>query len=474
MLHTGLSRVVAAAALLSCLGVSSLSAGAHAARTATRTLHISWFQWPPAQVLQSLANEYSRQHAGIQIVVDAVPLSQWYSNNFDQFKQHKTNFVGAILDSQWLGEAVTNHYIQELTPWLRQNLNVRDFYPYLFAAYSQYPQRLPGETGALNLNHGHFYGIPWESDAMGFAYRKDWFNDPANQRAFYAHYHYKLGVPQTMDQIVDIANFFTNAKAGTYGIAVHEQTGYDAASETFNGWCWNYGGDLWNAATGQIQGYINSPRCVHALSRLAHLTRFDSPPDSSQNFINEVVAAMTSGKVAMIQNWWGGMSGLLNTRDNALGKSVSQIESKLGFFNFPGQTYQGITSHWSPLGGMGLSISAFASPADQAAMLDFARWFETPAVQVQWYQLGGGPTSKAVLTSRAFLSAEPWNAAQSQSYTFVKDFWNVPQFSAMLTVETNDINSAMNGKMSPRQALDDIAAQQAAVLRASHEYPYYS
>lgn len=465
------ARAALAATLISCLSVGMVAADTRAA--SVQTLHITWFNWPPATALQQLGDQYGQEHPGIRIVVDAVNVNQWYSNNFNQFKKHKTSFAAAVLDSQWLGQAVKEGDILELTPWIRQNLNYRDYYPYLFAAYSQYPQRQPGETGSLDLRHGHFYGIPWQADAHGFAYRKDLFNDPTNQRDFLARYHHKLDVPQNMDQIVEIADFFTNRTKGLYGIAVHEQTGYDAAAETFNAWCWNYGGDIWNSATAQVEGYVNSPRCVHALDQLSHLTRLDSPPGASGDFIAEVTATMNQGKVAMIENWWGGMSGLLDPKASTLGKSVAEINSKIGYFNIPGETYQGVYSRYTPLGGMGLAVSAYAPSADQAAILAFAKWFQTPRIQTEWYQKGGSPTSRTVLNSPGFLAAAPYNAAESISYTFVKDFWNVPEFNQLLPVLTNNVNAAMNGKMTAKAALDGVAQTQASVLRATHNYPYY-
>lgn len=473
MTRTYLARAASAALLTSCLAACTLTGSALAA-PAPRTLHITWFAWPPAVELQQLGNLYASQHPGVAIKVDAVPLNDWHDYNFNQFKAHRTNFVAAVMDSQWLGEAVSGGHVLELSSWLKQNLRVTDFYPYLFAAYSQYPQRLPGETGVLNLNHGHFYGIPWEADAMGFAYRKDWFSDPANQKAFMARYHHPLAVPQSMDQIVEIADFFTNPAKGRYGIAVHEQPGYDAASETFNSWCWNYGGDLWDPITGQINGYINSARCQHALTLLDHLTINDSPPNSGNNFIAEVDADMTGGKVALIQNWWGGMGGLLATQGNTLGKTVPQIESKLGFFNMPGEAYQGLSARWTALGGMGLSISSYAPKADQAAMLGFAKWFLSTPVQTLWYKGGGAPASTLILNSPGFLSAEPWNPVQAQSYTFVKDFWNMPEYSQMLIEQTALVNASMIGKLSPKDALNRIATFQAGILRKTGEYPYYN
>ena len=150
-------------------------------------------------------------------MVDRPPNGQWYTSVFNQFAAHKTSFAAAALDSQWIGQAVTDKDIPELTTWLKANVKIQNFAPYLFASYSQYPQRLPGTTGSLDLVHGHFYGVPWFADAKMFAYRKDWFNDPANQAAFKAKYHYALGVPKSMDQIVDIADFFTQPAKKIYG-----------------------------------------------------------------------------------------------------------------------------------------------------------------------------------------------------------------------------------------------------------------
>jgi len=461
-------NLVLCLAVLICLALPARRAGAQG-----RTVHINWYKSPLADQLQLLANTYAQEHPGIAIAIDEVPQSQWYSNNFGQFARHKTNFAAMVMASQWLGEAVTKGYVRELSGWLQRNVNIQDFYPFLLAAYSQYPQRLAGQTGSLSPARGHFWGIPWQGDAMGFAYRKDLFADPANQRAFQARYHHPLAVPQSMDEIVEIADFFTHPAQRRYGIALYQQADGGAAAESFNAWCWNYGGDLWDAGNGQVPGVVNGPRCVHALALLDHLTLADSPPSMRQGGSAEAVQAMSGGSVAMLQGWWGGMSGLFDPARSSLGQSQSQIGQRLGFFNLPGETYQGSTSRWTPLGGDGLAISAYAPAADQAAVLDFARWFLTPEVQTLWYQAGGGTVSKSVLSSQDFQGAEPWYPLVGESYTLIKDFWNIPEFSRMLPVLTDTIHDSMLGRIAPQPALDAVARAQAAILRATRAYPYY-
>jgi len=466
---------VALSLTLLCALIASAGSGLHPAKAAMRTLHIAWFEFTPADILNQLGTQYGQEH-GVQIVVDRPPLSQWYTSVFNQFAAHKTSFAAAALDSQWIGQAVNDHDVPELTTWLKQNLTVTDFDPYLFASYSQYPQRLPGTTGSLDLVHGHFYGVPWFADAKMWVYRKDWFADPANQTAFKAKYGYALGVPKSMDQIVDIADFFTNPTKGTYGIATHEQTGYDAAAETFLPWCWNYGGNIWNPTTGAVQGYVNSDRCVHALQLVDHLTQKDSPPGSGSNFIAEVTKDFNQGKVAMIESWlccFGGGGSLFDPKASTLGKTAAEIGQKVGFFNYPGQTYKGVTSRVAPLGGMGLSLSAYASAADQKAILGFVKWFLTPRIQKEWFQGGATPTSKSILSSAAFKGAQPWNSLTGQALSMTRDFWNMPEYSTMLKVMNDEINASMNGQVDAKTALDRIARKQASILSGSGRYSAY-
>jgi multiple sugar transport system substrate-binding protein len=346
---------------------------------------------------------------------------------------------------------------------MKANLPLNDFVTSLLASYGQYPQRIPGTTGGLDLVHGHFYGIPFEADALAWAYRKDLFNNPANQKAFKARYGFALGVPQTLDQLVDIADFFTG-RGGMYGIAFHEANSYDAAAEAFNEFLWSYGGDLWNPHTHQIEGYVNSPRAVHALTVLQHLAK-DSPPGSGNYWFNEVNTAMNQGKVAMINNWFGFLPGVRDPSASTLGKTLAQIDSKVGYFNNPPETYQGVTSHWVALGGQGLSISAYASPEHQKAILDFVKWFESPAIQAVWVKTGvGGTANIKTLSSSTFLNSSPYARLELPAFNLARDFWNVPQYAKMLTVLTADVNAALTGSLSAADALNTIAKRQQAIL----------
>ena len=76
--------------------------------------------------------------------------------------------------------------------------------------YAEYP-KAAASTGP----------IPLEGDAAGWAYRKDWFEDPKEMEAFKAKYGYDLGVPKTYKQLRDIAEFFYRPDEKSYGIAIY-------------------------------------------------------------------------------------------------------------------------------------------------------------------------------------------------------------------------------------------------------------
>jgi multiple sugar transport system substrate-binding protein len=461
---TRLAILVAVLASLLATSVTSVHA-AHSA--APMTLRITWFRWPPADYLQVVANLYTKSHPNVKIIVDEPPASQWYASAFNQFLTHHTTFDAAVGDSQWLGQGATSGYYLDLTSWIKKNLPVTHYVTSLMAAYGQYPQRVPGTTGGLDLVHGHFYGVPFESDALAWAYRKDWFADPANQKAFMARYHHPLRVPQSMDELVQIADFFTQPKKGIYGIAFHEANSYDASAEAFNEFLWTYGGDLWNPHTHQIEGYVNGPRALHALQILQHLAK-DAPPGSGNYWFNEVNTAMNQGKIALGNNWFGFFPGIRDPKASTLGKTLARIDAKVGYFNNPPETYQGVTSHWASLGGQGLSISTFAPPAHQKAILAFVRWFQQPSIQLIWVKTGVGGTSNIeTLSSPAFLNSSPYARLELPAYNMARDFWNVPQYAKMLTVLTQDVNLALTGSLSAKAALDDIAKKHTAILRGS-------
>ena len=174
----------------------------------------------------------------VTVTVNTVPNANWHDAMFTQFAARQTDFDIAVLDSQHIGEAVTNGNILDITDFINENIETDAYDPYLLAAYGQYPQ---AETGQRDES-ASMYGLPLLGDTWTMIYRKDLIGDEP---------------PETWDEMIEVAAQCQEDNPGVYGLAFHQANGSDAAAVTYNTVNALYGGNLWVQADGQIEGIIN-------------------------------------------------------------------------------------------------------------------------------------------------------------------------------------------------------------------------
>jgi multiple sugar transport system substrate-binding protein len=407
------------------------------------TLKFIWFEWPPAQALEDFANaEYTKDRPNVSIEVNTVPNANWHDAMFTQFAARKTSFDIPILDSQHIGEAVTNGNILNLTDFVKKNIDVKAYNPYLLAAYGQYPQ---AETGKRDEN-ASLYGLPLLGDTWTMIYRKDLIGDKP---------------PQTWDQMISVAKKCQQDNPGVSGLAFHQSNGSDAAAVTYNTVNGVYGGNLWNSKKRQIEGVINNQDGQEAMDVLVNKMKPLTAKGSGNWFIDEVNASVAQGKACIAFNWIAASGGLLDPKQSTLGTSRKQILDKLGFATLP----KGKTD-LVPLGGMGMHVSAYAAKSHQAEALNFMKWFEQADVQKKWAAAGGVPSRTDALESPEFLKAGPFNQVYTDSVPRMRDMWNVPEYARLIDIENTNVNAALNGAKDPKAAIDDIAKEQQKILDA--------
>lgn len=408
------------------------------------TLSFIWFEWPPAQALEDFANaEYTKERPNVTIEVNTVPNANWHDAMFTQFAARQTDFDIPILDSQHIGEAVTNGNILDLTDFVEENIEVDAYDPYLLAAYGQYPQ---AETGQRDED-ASLYGLPLLGDTWTMIFRKDLIGDEP---------------PETWDEMIDVAQTCQDENPGVSGLAFHQANGSDAAAVTYNTVNGVYGGNLWNAEDKTIEGVINDEAGQKAMDVLVNEMKPLTAKGSGNWFIDEVNAAVAQGKACIAFQWIAAAGGLVDPAQSTLGKTEDEILDKLGFATLPTQE-----SDVVPLGGMGMHISAYAPSERQAEALNFMKWFEQEDIQKKWAAAGGVPARTDALESPEFLEAGPFNQVYADSVSRMRDMWNVPEYARLIDIENTNVNAALNGAKEPEQALDDIAEQQQQVLDSS-------
>ncbi len=420
----------------------ALGFGAVSAQEGVTELTIWWAEWDPANFLQQIGNEYAEE-TGITVNVVQTPWGEFYNRVAAEWAARGNAFDMVVGDSQWLGQAVTEGHYLNLTDFLVGEGIADTVTPATLQYYGEYPS-----------GSGQYYAYPTEGDADGWAYRKDLFEDPDNMAAFEAAYGYPLAVPETWEQLRDIAEFFTHPDEGLYGVGVYTQIDYDAITMGYENTMFSYGGNWWEGEDYNVLGIVNSPENVAALELYAQLYDF-APPGTNNAFFAEMNDVFINGQAAMIMNYFAFFPALANPEINPYAESTGYFANPAGP---DGQRF-------AALGGQGTSVNAYISEERQAAAIDFLRWFAQEENQARWGELGGYTCNSNVLESEEFLSVAPFNPAFAETMTFVKDFFNIPEFGSLLPITQNYLHGfIVGGEGTAQEALDNMAAEMDEVL----------
>jgi multiple sugar transport system substrate-binding protein len=429
---TKLARLVFALLLaVLALGALHCSSSEEDAEEA-KTLTIWWAQWAPADGLQELAKEFQAE-TGVAVKVHQIPWSSYQEEVFRNFGNKQTDFDIVVGDSQWIGRGATRGLYLDLTDWLPKAVDLDKIHPNARKYLCEYP------TGS-----GSYYAAPCETDACGFAYRRDWFEDPSEQQAFEARYGRALAVPDTWEELREVAEFFTRPTEKRYGCSVLTGRGYDSLTMGFQHFLWCFGGSWCDERTHKVQGHVNSGGAVKGLEFMKMLLKY-APPGAENCDYSKAVENIKSGSVAMTMAYFAFYPDV-----------VKEMGGKVGFFVIPGRG----DLRFSSLGGQGFSISKKTPPAKQALARKFIAWFLQTKVQEKWITKPGGFTANVdVLGGEAFKAAAPYNEPFARSLDIMKDFWNVPIYNKLLAKVQQRVGEALDGQLSPKEALDKLAAE---------------
>jgi multiple sugar transport system substrate-binding protein len=400
--------------------------------TENPTLTIWWAQWAPATGLQELAAAFATDY-GIDVEVHQIPWSSYQDQVFLNFGNRETDFDIVIGDSQWLGRGAEQGLYLDLTDWLPTNVDLEALHPRALKYLCEYP---PGS--------GQYYAAPCETDAVGFAYRKDWFEDPGEQLAFQTQYGRVLEPPETWEEFRDIAQFFNRPDEGRFGCALLTGRGYDSLTMGFQQVMWAFGGSWGEFGLFEPVGRLNSAESVAALAFFKELLAF-APPGAVNFDYSRTVESFNNGSTAMAMTYFAFCPGI-----------QEQMGEQAGYFVMPAREGE----RFSSLGGQGLSISAKIPEDRQGRAKQFIAWFLQEEIQRKWVRKEAGFTAnKNVLDSEAFHAIAPYNAALAESLDYTKDFWNVPIYNELLAASQRRLGEALDGVQEPEAALTTLAEE---------------
>jgi multiple sugar transport system substrate-binding protein len=241
-----------------------------------------------------------KQYADFQAVtgcplaleVVALDLNPLYETLFTNGGLRDGTWDIAFVVTDWIAEAVANNALADLAPLMAAQ-PIPD-YPYGWAAALTRFQQF-GDA---------IYGTPYHDGPECFIYRKDLFENPAEQAAFATQHGYPLAPPQTWAQFEDMARFFTRPAQNLYGTVF---AAYPDGHNTVYDFClhlWSRGGEL-IGSDGTIT--LDTPQAAAALDFYRRMVNDRSVTPPNLHEIDSVKSGelFASGQIAMMVNWFG-------------------------------------------------------------------------------------------------------------------------------------------------------------------------
>ena len=293
---------------------------------------------------------------------------------------------------------------------------------------------------------GRLLQVPRNVDVRLLHYRRDLFEDPAEQSAFERRTGRPLRVPDTWDELADVASFFT--RPGLHGFLF---PGRDSGLfGTFYELLVSAGGDLFDRA---LRPAFDSTAGEWAAGMLAelHTTRRVTPRELPAWHYDEISAAFRAGHAAMVCDWPGSYHLYRNP-------ATSIVSDRFGLAPLPAGP-SGIRAAYA-----GCHSFAVAASADnRAGAVALLRWLTSVDAQLGEARRGSIPCRADALrrvrqeSAGNALEQERWELLSAAEACMIIP----PRFSSYPACEDviwQSLQKVMQGMWTPREGTRRAAA----------------
>ncbi len=358
-----------------------------------------------------------------------------------------------IVDSQWLGALAEPGWIVKADDVFAANpeLDIEPFSSLVTNTYQVYPD-----------GSGIRWGFPQMPDTQGVFMRKDMLEDPAEQAAFKA----KTGkdLPTTAEamyeieftDLVEIIEFFHRPDKEMYGTAMMYSKEYDFFSCAYYPFAYSTGGKIWDPATSDVYGILNSDINAAAMDQFVGLVKYQ-PADAASFGIGNLLDLFNGGKCFSAWQWlavgkfMGGPDAVVKP-DMVLSIPLPKWNGKL----------------IGAMGGQPWVINSFNDDDHMRVAVDVLKWWYTKETQDKFIKNEGGlPWSKEGAANPEYLEVahyvKPFLYMLEEGRS--QDFWHLPEYAEMLAVQQEAFNGVATGTVkTSKEALEYAAAKQQQIL----------
>jgi multiple sugar transport system substrate-binding protein len=294
---------------------------------------------------------------------------------------------------------------------------------------------------------GHQYALPLDMSLPILYYRKDLISTP----------------PDTWDEFLQMADKFTKSRNSSsptrYGTTLYAHTGVAEAAQLWEEILWPYGGQL---ADSSFHWTIASDAGVKATNVGRTLVQRGNVPQPVTSYeYPQVLAALTNGSVAFIQEWNAAWGQIIDKTQNP------SYFDKIQYAPIPGVSQSdGTVKRAYHVHTINLAVNASSKHVDQA--VEVLKWLLRPDVAVAYTVAGGNTPRQSIFNSPDVAKVRP--GFQSWLATQVSDSGQLePKLAEMPDIDdlimNQYLNAAWAGQMDPMAALSAAQDKINALLK---------
>ena len=395
-----------------------------------KTITVAMASHPSTDAFQTMADAFT-DLTGIEVVWDIVEETNLKNKQLLD-AQGAGSYDVFMVDAFWMSEYASKNILVPVEEYANDPAKTPEWFDYedIMPAYRN------GIAGANGVN----YGIPTAGETRFIAYRTDLFEK------------YDKQPPATMDEYLELAQFFTGKEEGLYGVSMRAQRGIHFAS----GWMslmYNFGGgflDQSTIGTDNVVVTATTPETVASLQFYVDLLKC-APPDVGSYTHEEALGAFLSGKAAM----WLDATALAGQITNP---ESSTVADKVAFVPTP----TGPAGDGAALAGWNLAIPDSSSNKDEA--WDFIVFMAGKENSVEYVKAGGVATRSSVFENEELAALNPSFPAQKEALIAANGLvekglsW-IPQhdqINQILDVAGMYGSTALAGDISVQEACDSM------------------
>lgn len=381
---------------------------------------------PGTESMQNAMSAEFTNLTGIKVNWKVVNETQLKTDILLDFTSGSGQFDIIMVDGFWMSEFAVKKVLDPIRAYVDDSTKTPPWYDFedIIAAYRN-------GIGAYN---GVELAVPVAGETRYLAYRTDLFEK------------YGKEPPKTMQEYLELAQFFNGKEEGLYGVAMRAAKGIHCAS----GWMtimYNFSDGYMDQKTKEPT--MTDPKTVESLQFFVDLLK-NAPPDVATFTHEEAVGTFIEGKSAM----WLDATALTS---RILDKSKSKVYDKVGFVPTPTGP-DGLDA--AALAGWNLGVAVNSKKKDAAWA--FIVYMTGKPTAKTYVKNGGTPVRESIYNDAEMAAADPSYPVQLESFKRAAALvdrgiaWLPPseKLNQMLDIVGSYANQAIIGQISAQEACD--------------------